>query len=164
MTVWTWAEIPSFHWLSEHQKMDFEFFLCKAVYWPTENCNKLNWLHFVVLSLKTDFRRAFSRNHCFLLHNHPTISCHLSGTIWWVLFCNIDCVINVYLCMCVCVCVSWRKTKMVWNKGQPGCRLSVSGDFPSERTGEWRKMKGIHIWLANTITLRLGGFQTFSQI
>lgn len=44
--------------------------------------------------------------------------------------------LSAYLCVCIIVCVCWRETKRGRTKGQPSCRPSVPGDFPSDRGEE----------------------------
>lgn len=105
-----------------------------------------------------------SFQQCFMLLNYCGASCYLSGSMWWLLFCNFATVcwsVYAYLCFSVCVCVWGWETQRMRTRGQADCRPSVSGDFPKDfffQTGtkvkqnrSGRSVEGIHIWAAVSI-------------
>lgn len=67
---------------------------------------------------------AVSKNVSFLL-NYCANSCHLSGSVLWLLF------VTVFKCVCAYlrVCVWRRETNTVRSRGQPGCRPMCAWRF-----------------------------------
>lgn len=59
-----------------------------------------------------------SFQQCFMLLNYCGASCYLSGSMWWLLFCNCKCV-YAYLCFSVrvCVCVCEDEKPKEWGLG-----------------------------------------------
>ncbi len=110
----------------------------------------------------------------FLL-NYCAASCHLSGSMWCLLFCNfVSARFSVYAylrvrvsacaCGCVCVCVYGGEKPSEWElrvsqAAGPVCLeifqvtvFSKSNYRETEWGGGWRSMEGIHIWAAVPIS------------
>ena len=59
--------------------------------------------------------------------------------------------VSMHTCVCVCVCVWRRETNRVRTRGQPGCRPSVPGEYPSgcffqRVTKEKQNREGGEVW------------------